>query len=45
LNHKVSRPPLQYSGALNRTPMSAHPVAAGNGNGDAILGVFVPLVN
>ena len=25
--------------------MSAHPVAAGSGNGDAILGVFVPLVN
>jgi len=25
--------------------MSAHPVAAGSGNGDAILGVFVHLVN
>jgi len=25
--------------------MSAHPVAAGNGNGDAILGVFGHLVN
>src|SRR4030095_407337 len=33
LNHKVSRPPLQYSGALNRTPMSAHPAAAGSGMG------------
>jgi len=25
--------------------MSAHPVGAGNGNGDAILGVFVASVN
>src|SRR5262249_23656294 len=35
LNHKISRPPLQHSGALNGTPMSARPAAAGSGMGTA----------